>query len=142
MLSRVRALVGAAFVLIAAVLVARDREEQPRRAAATSPPRSPSESSRASTPRTVGPSGASSPSSSRTWWASRAPPTRWRPRIDREALGTALAIQTWIGIPGWVGFLLAEPLARKRWPDSRLLAHGTVQFFTQGGSELRAPESL
>jgi hypothetical protein len=52
------------------------------------------------------------------------------PFLDREALGTALVIQTWIVIPGWVGFLLAGLLARKRSPDSRLLAHATVQFFT------------
>ncbi len=50
------------------------------------------------------------------------------PFIDRDVQGTVFAIQTRIVVPGWIGFLLAGVVARRRWPDSRPLAHGAVQF--------------
>jgi class 3 adenylate cyclase len=49
------------------------------------------------------------------------------PFIDRDVLAMAFAIQTRIVVPGWAGLLLVGLLARKRWPDGRLLAHVTAQ---------------
>lgn len=50
------------------------------------------------------------------------------PYLDAEVLKTVFTVQTRIALPGLAGFLVAGLLARKHWPDNRLLAHGNQQF--------------
>ena len=51
------------------------------------------------------------------------------PYANQEWLEMNFAVQTRIVLPGWLAFLVTGLLARKRWPDSRLLAHAAAQFF-------------
>ena len=49
--------------------------------------------------------------------------------LDRATVEAVFAAQTWIMLPGSAGLLAAALLSRKRWPDSRLLAHCALQFY-------------
>jgi len=49
--------------------------------------------------------------------------------LDRDVVEMAFVVQTRLILPCWIGFLLAGLLARRRWPDSRPLAHAIAQFF-------------
>ena len=49
------------------------------------------------------------------------------PYIDQEWVEMSLALTMGVALPGSIAFLVAGLLARRRWPEGRLLAHGLVQ---------------
>ncbi len=51
------------------------------------------------------------------------------PFLDRGWFEVVYRLDAWICLPAWVAFLLMGLLARKRWPQSRLLAHAYAQFW-------------
>jgi class 3 adenylate cyclase len=50
------------------------------------------------------------------------------PVLNSDMLRWSFGIRTQVILPTWIAVLVAALLARRRWPDSRILAHGAIQL--------------